>query len=191
MERFVLEVVCRYPEWISESWWGNLFQPFFQPIDLPQIRFTVTPKAEDVRPVSILRQVGGCHMFFCGRYWILWSGSGAVLMQSLANPHRIVSKNVWEISKYVPVIALLFSLPFKGPEFSSLRMPSPFHFNFWDESSMFYHVSRCVQHKNIYKYIYIYIFDHVLLDGHQINHRLLNFISTCFPSNQGGAHSSK
>ena len=49
----------------GEKW---LFQPFFQPIDLPEIRFTVTPKAEDVRPVSILRQVGGCHMFFCGRY---------------------------------------------------------------------------------------------------------------------------
>ena len=30
---------------------------------LPQIRFTVAPKAEDVRPVSILRQVGDVTCF--------------------------------------------------------------------------------------------------------------------------------
>ena len=48
------------------SWQGNLFQPFFQPIDLPQIRFTVAPKAEDVRPVSILRQVGDVTCFSMG-----------------------------------------------------------------------------------------------------------------------------
>jgi len=49
-----------------DSWQGNLFQPFFQPIDLPQIRFTVAPKAEDVRPVSILRQVGDVTCFSMG-----------------------------------------------------------------------------------------------------------------------------
>ena len=49
-------------------------------------------------------------------------------MQRLANPHRIVSRNVWNITKCVPVIALLFLLPFHCLEFSSPGMPLLFHF---------------------------------------------------------------